>query len=350
MTEYNIGDISLTDKKSLAQIDQLLQQQGIRRDEHLDYICAAVDENFNIVATGSCFGNTLRCLAVAREHQGEGLMNRIVTHLIHIQMARGNSHLFLYTKPDTAPIFQDLGFYEIARIPQQIVFMENRRTGFQDYLKQLKSAVDFSPNLTRAALVMNCNPFTLGHQFLVEKAARENDQVHLFIVSEEQSLFPFAVRKKLVEQGTAHLPNVICHASGSYIISQNTFPSYFQESDNAVIRSNAEIDLQIFAHIAKTLGITRRYVGSEPFSRVTQIYNQIMQQALPTQHIDYIQVERQTAHGQIISASAVRKAIQQGDFEQVKLLVPPTTYQFLISEEAAEIIRKIQHTDNVVHY
>ncbi|OOF69894.1 [citrate (pro-3S)-lyase] ligase [Rodentibacter caecimuris] len=350
MTEYAIGKISPNDKKSLARIEQLLEQEGIRRDPHLDYVCAVFNQESDIIATGSCFGNTLRCLAVAKEHQGKGLMNRIITHLINIQMERGHSHLFLYTKADSAKFFQDLGFYEITQIPRQIAFMENRRNGFQHYLKRLQSAVNISSNLKIAALVMNCNPFTLGHQFLIEKAAQENDIVHVFIVSEEQSLFPFNTRKALVIKGTAHLPNVICHESGSYIISQNTFPSYFQESEDAVIESNAKIDLQIFIQIAKALGIKRRYVGSEPFSRVTHIYNQIMQTTLPEKDIECIEVERRTIDGQIISASKVRQAIKLKDFERVKQLVPATTYQFLTSDEAKTIIQNIQNTENVVHY
>ncbi len=64
---------------------------------------------------------------------------------------------------------------------------------------------------------MNANPFTLGHQYLVEKAASECDTLHIFIVSEDASLVPFPVRKKLVLEGTCHLPNVICHDSGPYL-------------------------------------------------------------------------------------------------------------------------------------
>ena len=37
---------------------------------------------------------------------------------------------------------------------------------------------------------MNCNPFTLGHKYIVEKAARENDNVIIFVVEEDKSSFP----------------------------------------------------------------------------------------------------------------------------------------------------------------
>ena len=138
MSDYTLSQVSLTDKSTLAQIDALLEQEGIRRDASLDYICALFDENYNVIGTGSCFGNTLRCFAVSHAHQGEGLLNQIITHLIEVQCARGNLHLFLYTKVQSARFFGDLGFYEIARVEDTLVFMENRRDGFGSYLRALE--------------------------------------------------------------------------------------------------------------------------------------------------------------------------------------------------------------------
>lgn len=199
MSDYYISQIAHTDKTAIQNVTALLQAEGIRLDANLDYTCGMYDEEMNIIATGSCFSNTLRCLAVSSDHQGEGLMNQIISHLIEVQFERGNTHLFLYTKCSSAKFFGDLGFYEIARIDGQIVFMENRRTGFKNYLKKLENPQSaFATDRKIAALVMNANPFTLGHQYLVEKAARENDLLHLFIVSEDTSLVPFKTRKQLV--------------------------------------------------------------------------------------------------------------------------------------------------------
>ncbi|MBQ9526178.1 MAG: GNAT family N-acetyltransferase [Fretibacterium sp.] len=140
MSDYTMRRVHPSDRRGNAAVDRLLADESIRRDAHLDYTCALFDEELNAVATGSCFGNTLRCLAVSHEHQGEGLMNEIITHLVQLQFERGNYHLFLYTKVSTAKFFRDLGFYEIVRIEGEgngVVFMENRRTGFADYLKAL---------------------------------------------------------------------------------------------------------------------------------------------------------------------------------------------------------------------
>ena len=361
MSEYAISQIYPSDRRANTQINELLLAEGIRRDANLDYTCGMYDEEMNIIATGSCFGNTLRCMAVSNAHQGEGLMNQIVTHLISIQFERGNTHLFLYTKCNSAKFFGDLGFYEIARIDGQIVFMENRKTGFTSYLEKLKKETEqsevfrqFSCNDSAktkiAALVMNANPFTLGHQYLVEKAASENDILHLFIVSEDQSLVPFSVRKKLVLEGTAHLKNIIYHESGPYIISNATFPSYFQKDADAVMESHANLDLTIFVRIAQTLGINYRYVGEEPNSQVTGIYNEIMAKKLPENQIACKIIPRKEANGSVISASTVRTALKSGKMELLMTLVPETTLRYFQSEEAAPVIEKIKAAQNVVHH
>lgn len=356
MSDYFISRIYPTDRHANHQVDELLLAEGIRRDANLDYTCAMYDDDMNIIATGSCFGNTLRCMAVSSAHQGEGLMNQIVSHLIQVQFERGNPHLFLYTKCNSAKFFRDLGFYEIVRIENQIVFMENRRNGFERYLKNFVDtgvpgkAVSSDTSVTSAALVMNANPFTLGHQYLVEKAAAENDIVHLFIVSEDASLVPFSVRKRLVMEGTSHLPNICYHDSGPYIISNATFPSYFQKDESAVIESHAMLDLTIFTEIAKVLGIRRRYVGEEPTSLVTGIYNQIMQKKLPEQGIECIIVPRKESENRAISASTVRQAIKNGDWDALAALVPETTRRYFLSEEAKPVIQAIRNEVNVVHY
>lgn len=356
MSDYYISQIYPSDKRANDEVDALLISEGIRRDANLDYTCGMYDDEMHIIATGSCFGNTLRCFAVSHEHQGEGLMNSIVSHLIEFQFSRGNTHLFLYTKCNSAKFFGDLGFYEIARIDGQIVFMENRKTGFQNYLRTFaKDALPEgltaeTPTRKIAALVMNANPFTLGHQYLIEKAATENDLLHLFIVSEDASLVPFKIRKQLVMKGTAHLKNICYHDSGPYIISNATFPSYFQKDENAVIESHAMLDLTVFTQIAKVLGITRRYVGEEPTSLVTGIYNRIMSEKLPEQGIECIVVPRKTCEDTPISASNVRLALQNGDYDILSKLIPQTTLDYFKSPEAIPVIERIRQQENVIHY
>ncbi|WP_031549718.1 [citrate (pro-3S)-lyase] ligase [Oribacterium sp. FC2011] len=379
---YSITSVGPGDRYMKTLVEDLLEKEGIHLDKNLDYTAAMLDDDYNVIATGSCFGNTLRCMAVSSDHQGEALMNDIVSHLIEYQFSRGNYHIFLYTKCNTALFFNSLGFKEIARMEEcNIVFMENKRTGFRDYLENLKKEtlaqlqeMDFdkakayeaklqnetesasgantveASGLKVSAIVMNANPFTLGHRYLVEKAMENCDILHLSMVSEDASLVPFSVRRKLIEEGTADLKGIIYHDSGSYIISSATFPAYFQKGDNAVIKSQAGIDLHVFEGIAKKLLINSRFVGDEPTSLVTGIYNDIMSEALPKAGIECHIVPRKEHDGKAISASAVRKAIHDGELDSIKDLVPETTYKYFTSDEAKSVIEKIISETDVIHY
>lgn len=197
---------------------------------------------------------------------------------------------------------------------------------------------------------MNANPFTLGHQYLVEKAAAACDTLHLFVVSEDASLVPFAVRRKLVEAGVAHLPNVVLHDSGPYIISNATFPSYFLKDEAAVIDGHARLDLAVFTKIAAALNITARYVGEEPTSQVTGLYNQIMCEQLPKAGIECVVVPRKEANGKAISASTVRQCLQSGDWDTLETLLPKTSLDYFRSPEAEPVLARICNAGNVVHY
>lgn len=346
--DYSVTTIFPDDAYAQAQMGKLLAQSGLCKDGNLDYSCGIFDQEEALIATGSCFGNTLRCLAVSQDHQGEGLLNEILSHLIEVQMARGNSHLFLYTKPSSAKFMEDLGFREIARVPGKAVFMENRRTGFAQYCRQLSEKRAEGQRI--AGVVMNANPFTLGHLHLVEQAACENDVVHLFVLSEQAGPIPFAVRKKLVLEGIGHLKNVICHDSGPYIISSATFPSYFLKDGDAVIETQAALDLQVFGKIAAVLGIQRRYVGQEKSSHVTALYNAVMKQNLPKLGIQCVEIPRLQAGGQVVSASTVRQAIHDGQLETVRNFLPQSTYAYFAGPEGAAVTAAIRAEKNVIHY
>ena len=339
--------ISPGDRHAQRQVDELLEQEGICRDGNLDYTCGLFDGDWRLAATGSCFGNTIRCLAVDRSRQGEGLLNQVVSHLMEVQAGRGNSHIFLYTKPQSAKFFGDLGFYEIARVEDRLVFMENRRLGFAGYCAALEKE---RREGSAAAVVMNANPFTLGHLHLAERAAAENETVHLFVLSEEAGPIPFAVRRRLVREGVAHLGNVVCHDSGPYIISAATFPSYFLRDRETVIRTHAALDLAVFGKIAPCLSITRRYVGEEKTSFVTSLYNETMIRRLPELGVECRVVPRLEANGAPVSASTVRQAIHDGRLEDIRPLVPETTWNYFRSPESAPVIAAVQSAGEVVHY
>ena len=344
---YSISQIQPRDRRAMDQLDCLLARTGIRRDGCLDYICGLFDEDYQLVATGGCYGSTLRCFAVDQHHQGEGLLNIVLSHLLQVQADRGNLHVFLYTKPETAPFLRDVGFFEIARVPDRLVFMENRKNGFSGYAAALAETA--RPDGVSAAVVMNANPFTLGHQYLAETAAAACDTLHLFVVSEDASLVPASVRRMLVEKGTAHLPNVILHDCGPYMISSATFPSYFLKDQQTVMETQARLDLALFLRIAPALRVTARFVGEEPLSQVTGIYNRVMEQMLPEAGIACRVLPRKTLNGRIISASAARLALQRNDLAAFREWVPASTWEWFSSPEAQPVIQRIQSTENVIH-
>ncbi len=368
MSDYRITELYPGDSRTLSEVDSLLKREGIERDRNLDYTAAMLDENYKVIATGSCFGNTLRCLAVDSAHQGEGLLNEIVSHLVEHEFSQNISHIFLYTKCRTAKFFESLGFREIARVEGTLVFMENQRDGFSSYLERLKRESESqearkkldplgAPSPKKegeqeencSAVVMNANPFTRGHLYLIQRAAELSRLLHLFILSEEKSLIPFSVRKKLILEGTKGIPNLIVHDSGSYIISSATFPAYFLKDDTAAIESQAALDLQVFSQIAHALDIGARFVGEEPNSRVTRLYNELMASRLPKEGIRCRIIPRLEENGKPISASTVRLAIQKDDFETLKRLLPESGYSYFCSEEAKPVIERIKAAGNVLH-
>lgn len=342
-----IRQIRNTNRRALRDLDALLTKEGIERDSNLDYTVGLFDSEDNLLATGSAFMNTLRCLAVDSNYQGEGYLNKIITHLLQYQLEKGNSHVFLYTKCDKAKFFESLGFFEIVRVDGRVVFMENKRSGFKNYLDKLAQTGSAG---VQGAIVMNANPFTNGHLYLAETAAKQCDTLHIFTVSEDISLVPFSVRHRLIKEGTAHLPNVVCHETGSYLISSATFPSYFLKDADIVAQAHCRLDMEIFGRIARSVGITKRFVGEEKASRVTAIYNETMKKLLPDMGVEVTEIPRLLAGGKPVSASDVRLALKNGDFDSLRSLVPQSTYDFFVSDEAEPIIERIKSSDDVVHH
>ena len=198
---------------------------------------------------------------------------------------------------------------------------------------------------------MNANPFTLGHRWLIEQAARENDVLHLFLLSEDAGPIPAPVRHKLVRDGVADLPNVVIHETGEYLISSATFPGYFLKSEEKILRTQARLDTALFVRIAQALDVTARYVGSEPRSVVTGIYNEVLSEALPAHGIQCrILPRKELPDGRVISASAVRQAIHDDKLDTASDMLPETTLAYFRSPEAAPVVAAIRREQDVIHY
>lgn len=183
------------------------------------------------------------------------------------------------------------------------------------------------------AIVMNCNPFTLGHRYLIEHACSQVDILYVFVVEEDKSYFKFKDRIEMVRQGTQDMDKVRVLPSGKYIISKETFAQYFEKDQIIVEVDDMDYDVRIFGEVvADMLGITCRF-GGEPFDKVTREYNETMKRILPEYDIEFIEIPRKENGGTCISASRVRKYLKQGEVEKAYELLPESTRQYLIQNK-----------------
>ena len=303
----------------------LLAKTGLTPETAPEYTVLVWDGS-DLIATGSRDGSLLKYLAVDPARQGEDLTATVLTHLRQEAFAAGCRHLFLYTKPRNRFMLQGLFFYPVAQT-KDVLLMEDRKDGLKQFLQDLPR---FSEAKTIGAAVMNCDPFTNGHRYLIETAAKDCDRLYVFVLSEDRGHFPAKDRLELVRAGTADLPNVTVLETGPYLISAATFPTYFLPDRDQAGAAQCHLDVEIFGrHLAPTLGITRRYVGTEPLSALTDDYNRTLAARLPEYGIELRQIERLERGGAAISASRVRKLLKTRDLEAIRPLVPPTTYSYL---------------------
>ncbi len=344
--------IDFTNENELRKADQLLAENALHRDQQLDYLLGLYQQD-QLLAVGGAYKNILKCLAVAPARQAENLSNLLFTELINLQFKRGHSALYLYTKPIQAKKFNHFGFHEIVS-SDKISFMTNQPGNFEQYLANLQNETQTqfrqlkpANNELSGSIVLHANPVTKGHVFLIEKAASEVDVLHLFLISEDFAETPRSLRERLLKQSTAHLENIIYHQTGDFLISRYTFPAYFIKEEESIIKAQAEIDALIFAKIAEQLALNRRYVGEEPLSATTAIYNQTLKEKLQTETFDLIIVPRLKADGEVISATTVRKILAEEGLDvksvnKLEKLLPHPVVDFLLTKRGAEFIKKLQ--------
>lgn len=314
-----------------------------------------------LVATGSLVGNILQGIAVEGELEGEGLASTVTGALLKKGMERGLNHFFLYSKPEEARLFEGLGFSFLASAKVRssglaASLLEWGRPDIASWRAFLKKESEGRPD-GAGCVVVNCNPFTLGHRSLLEYASARVPWLYVLVVQEDKSLFPFEVRLRLVRKGTADIPNLTVLSGGPYVISAATFPTYFTRlaaggREEGITELHAALDLEMFRrHIAPSLKIGERFVGTEPFCPVTSLYNRLMKEILPREEggispIAVQEMPRTERKGLPVSASRVRALLHEGALEDVRELVPETTWKWLTSPEALPILEKIRKTES----
>lgn len=299
-----------------------------REVDVIDHTIGLVDEDGNLVGTGSIADNVLKYIAVQNDDRVKGArFNQIVTALQQYLFSQNKYHSFVFTKEKYSISFAHLGFNELAHT-EFAAFLESGLPNINDFLAKIPQSAA-SKKQKVAAIVMNANPFTMGHRQLVELASQENDLVYLFVVAADSSLFSTQERIKLVKEGTADLKNVLIISGGDYMVSKSTFPAYFLDSPDDLITTQTEIDALVFKnHIAPALKISSRYLGTEPFSRTTSFYNQSLANTLKPE-IKVKVVERFKNGNQVITATRVRQLIKEDNLQEILPLVPSSTMTFI---------------------
>ena len=364
-------------------IEAFLKRNGLRIDD-MNYYAAVLDDDGEMIAGGGLKDDVIKCVAVDDAHKGEAIANTLVSRLISHANQEGYSCIKLFTKPKNRQLFESLSFRLLAEAPEAVL-METGIGGISNTVEALKKIKEESEkykeynkeckedskecrentsylntttpqhlntttpqhlntttpqhlNTTMqptGCIVMNCNPFTLGHRYLIEQAAKQVERLYVMVVREDCSLFAYTERKAMVEQGVADIENVSVIDGSDYAISRATFPTYFLKRLDDAADTQMLLDLDLFRrHIAPALGATVRFVGTEPTDQLTRRYNQLMHEVLK----DVRETARLEKDGNAVSASRVRKAMEEGDMNTIRQLVPPTTLPYIIAHLATRAL------------
>lgn len=315
----------LSDTK-LHQWHALLKENDLHPVTEPEQIVLVWDGD-RLVATGAREGYLLKYIAVHHEWHGEDLTATVLTLLRREAFVAGHRHLLLYTKPHNEAIFSSLLFHPVARTGD-VLLMEEQRNGIHKFLSTLPTETDAK---TVGAIVMNADPFTLGHQHLIKTAACECDRVYVFVLSEDRGCFSADDRLQMVRRGTENIRNVTVLPTGPYLVSAATFPTYFLKDRDNAASAHCALDITVFCeYFVPYFAITHRYLGEEPHSPLTAKYNEALKTALPARGIIVREIKRRDVDGQPISASAVRRLLRNGDVSSVRSLVPKTTLDYII--------------------
>lgn len=333
MFDYNSRVVSSLTKSERDAVVALITNEGLMFEEGADKTAILENLEGEAVATASLFGNVIRMIAVSQECREAGLSAVVISKLMEAARVSGVSHLFVYTKPETALRFSALGFRHIAET-SVVALLEIGEPGlgaYKRYLSETKARGD-GGNIN-GAIVMNCNPFTRGHRYLIEQAAEYCDRLYIIVVEANLSHFTFGDRLAMIESGVSDLQNVTLLRSGQYAVSAATFPTYFlkdkEKLDVASIQAQLDVDLFLRLFVP-SLELGVRFVGSESDCGVTNAYNEAMLARLPGEGVEVRVLERLTApSGGVVSASIVREKLRGGDTSDIADYLPQTTIDYL---------------------
>lgn len=316
-----IEKLNIKIKYNLESLIAFLKSQDLNYDNDID-LALVIKDNDKIIACACKKDNIFKMIAVSCHYQNQNLVNKLISELIEYSYQENLYHYFIFTKMIYENQFNSLGFNLLVSY-EEIGLFEKGEPNFDDYFENIK----INRNLKTGSIVMNCNPFTLGHYYLVKNALLQVDQLIVFVVEEDKSYFKFEDRIKLVKEGLSEFKNVIIVPSGPYIISQATFPTYFLKEFNDYAKYYTNIDIRLFMKIMDKLNIEKRFVGEEPYDKLTNYYNEQLRDNLEDK---LVVIERVKFDNHYISASRVRKLLSDENYKDIENYVPRNVYEFLL--------------------
>jgi len=333
---FQIKEVILDEERDV--LISFLKQANFEYEFDITYSILVYDNN-SLIATASLANNVMKCFLVSLKYTNQNITNIMFSHLVSYLNQKNIFHYFVYTSPSNEAIFTSLNMKTIVKTKNTVLLEGGAK--INNVLGKLKEDYHVGDS-KKAAVIINANPMTLGHLFLIETASKENLEVLVFVVSEDLSSFPFVDRFAIIKKALSHLENVIVLPTLSYLVSKITFPKYFLREDQLIEDEQTLVDVLVYKeYYTKIFNITIRYLGEEPFSFNTNKYNEVLKKYLGTQ-IKII--KRKSIDSLIVSASFIRKLIKENKLEEIKKFVPQATYEYLVSDKGQIIVKKIQET------
>ena len=349
----DIQELPLSVPSVRRQVEDFLGSNGLRLGE-VDLYLAVLSEDGAILAGGGLQRDILKCLAVSAEARSLGLSVPLVSRLISVASERGCTNVKVFTKPENRALFESLGFRLLAEAPKAIL-LENGR-GLADYCAYLRA------HQAPGVIIMNANPFALGHKYLVEMAESRN--LVIIPVKEDASRFSYAERLAMIRSGAGDWADVV--EGSDYQISAATFPTYFLKNLSDAAETQMRLDIDLFGrHIAPALGARVRFVGSEPVDPLTARYNALLKELLPKYGVQLVEIQRLAVDSDCqadsstppsaslrmtkgttselvkgpVTATEVRALLDEGRFKAASALTPESTWPYLLADLAERALR-----------
>ena len=312
-----------------------LEAHHLTYEEDIDYAVMVYEEDV-LVGTASLARNVMKCFLVDPAFTGHAIATKMYDHLLDVLHERKMDHYFVYTMPHNEEIFVQLGMHVLVRTMNTVLLEGGKH--IDTILQDMKETYQLDQG-PKHAVIINGNPMTNGHLYLIEQARIDAEVLLVFVVSEDASSFPFEDRFSIIKEATKDMDNVVVLPTMNYLVSKITFPKYFLKEDQLINDEQTLIDVLIYKeYFVKAFHIKKRFLGEEPFSYNTNKYNQVLKQYLGS-HIEII--KRKEIDQTIVSASKVRQWLKANKLSKVEKFVPKATYDFLQSQKGQTIINHL---------